>query len=299
MLRMNSCYRIGKDWPSGSYEWLSPMNDYYVYVYIDPRNYCEFYYGKGRGARKDAHLHDAGDSDKVRCIKAIQDQGLNPIIRVIASGLTEQEALLVEKTLLWRLGKSLTNVSSGHYSENFRPHDTLHLELTGFDFQNRIYYYNVGEGANRNWDDYLKYDLISGGGGLRWRDAMLGFRVGDVVAAYLKGHGFVGIGVIKARARPAREYLADGKSLFEQDLVCKGILQNAENDELCEYVASVEWVVAVKRQSAKWKSNSGLYTTTHVRASLDRQPYTLQFLEEQFGITFNQLLGSRIHGLND
>lgn len=31
-------------------------SDYYVYVYIDPRNYEEFYYGKGKGNRKDAHL---------------------------------------------------------------------------------------------------------------------------------------------------------------------------------------------------------------------------------------------------
>lgn len=32
------------------------MDDYYVYVYIDPRNYEEFYYGKGKGSRKNAHL---------------------------------------------------------------------------------------------------------------------------------------------------------------------------------------------------------------------------------------------------
>ena len=30
-------------------------DDYYVYVYIDPRNHEEFYYGKGVGSRKDAH----------------------------------------------------------------------------------------------------------------------------------------------------------------------------------------------------------------------------------------------------
>jgi len=28
------------------------MDDYYVYVYIDPRNHEEFYYGKGKGSRK-------------------------------------------------------------------------------------------------------------------------------------------------------------------------------------------------------------------------------------------------------
>jgi len=122
------------------------MDDYYVYVYIDPRNYEEFYYGKGRGLRKESHLQDESDTEKTRRIKAIQDQGLKPIIRVIASRLSEHDALLVEKTLLWRLGKVLTNVATGHYSENFRPHDTLHIDLSGFDFQNGIYCYNIGEG---------------------------------------------------------------------------------------------------------------------------------------------------------
>ena len=32
---------------------------YYVYVYIDPRNLEEFYYGNGTGARSHAHLQDA------------------------------------------------------------------------------------------------------------------------------------------------------------------------------------------------------------------------------------------------
>ena len=42
------------------------MSDYYVYVYIDPRNYEEFYYGKGCGSRKDVHLTDASESRKAR-----------------------------------------------------------------------------------------------------------------------------------------------------------------------------------------------------------------------------------------
>ena len=119
------------------------MNDYYVYVYIDPRNLEEFYFGKGKGSRKDAHLLDASDSEKTRRIKAILALGLQPIIRVIASGLSELDALLVEKTLLWKLGRQLTNISSGHYSDKFRPHNTIHSMLSGFDYQNGIYYYNV------------------------------------------------------------------------------------------------------------------------------------------------------------
>jgi hypothetical protein len=66
---------------------MNAENSFYVYVYIDPRNFEEFYYGKGKGDRKNAHLQDTNDTEKTRRIKAITDAGLQPIIRVIAAGL--------------------------------------------------------------------------------------------------------------------------------------------------------------------------------------------------------------------
>lgn len=266
------------------------MNNFYVYVYIDPRNLEEFYFGKGRGSRKDAHLSDTSDSEKTRRIAAIRKAGHNPIIRVIACDLSEHDALLVEKTLLWKLGRQLTNVSSGHYSENFRPHNTMHLELSGFDYQSGVYYYNVGEGPYRNWDDYKKLGFISAGHGVRWRDAMLGFQKGDVVAAYLKNHGFVGIGVLTDRAKPIREVTIKGKPLLSHNLRCQQMSDNDESDELCEYVAPVKWEAAVERDQAKWKAKAGIYTTTHVRASLDGQPKTIVFLEREFSVSVRELV---------
>jgi hypothetical protein len=267
-----------------------PVNNFYVYVYIDPRNLEEFYFGKGRGSRKDAHLSDASDSEKARRIAAIQKAGRKPIIRVIARDLSEHDALLIEKTLLWKLGRQLTNVSSGHYSENFRPHNTLHLELSGFDYQCGVYYYNVGEGPHRNWDDYRSLGFISAGQGVRWRDAMLGFQKGDVVAAYLKNYGFVGIGVLTDRAKPIREVTIKGKPLLSHNLRCPRMAENAESDELCEYVAPVKWAAAVERGQARWKTKAGIYTTTHVRASLDGQPQTVAFLEREFGVNVRELV---------
>ena len=83
------------------------MSDYYVYVYIDPRNYEEFYYGKGKGSRKDAHLGDAEDSAKTRRISEIKQEGLAPIIRVIARDITESEAQKwprkIEQADKWRI----------------------------------------------------------------------------------------------------------------------------------------------------------------------------------------------------
>jgi uncharacterized protein len=264
------------------------MSEYYVYVYIDPRNYEEFYFGRGKGSRKDAHLTDGADTEKTRRIAAIHKAGLEPIIRVIARGLSEHDALLVEKTLLWKLGRQLTNVSSGHYAENFRPHDTLHLRLSGFDYQCGICYYNVGEGPHRVWDDYVQFGFISAGQGVRWRDAMLGFNVGDVIAAYLKGKGFVGVGKITSLAKPIREVLINGKPLLSHDLKCKNMYDNVASDDQCEYVATVQWLKAVDRVGAKWRAGDGLFTSQLVRASLDQQPKTIAFLQDAFDLNLRE-----------
>ena len=185
--------------------------EYYVYVYIDPRNHEEFYYGKGKGSRKNAHLESEADTEKTKRIAVIRKAGLEPIIRVVARGLTEEEALLVEKTLLHKLGKSLTNISSGHYADKFRPHDTLHIELSGFDYRSGVYYFNVGQGAHWRWADCRKYGFISAGQGPQWARAIRGFNVGDILAAYLKGKGFVGIGQVTEKARPIREVKINGR----------------------------------------------------------------------------------------
>lgn len=264
------------------------MNDYYVY--IDPRSYQEFYFGKGRGSRKNAHLSENSDTEKSKQIRAIQAEGLEPIVRVIARDLAENDALLVEKTLLWKLGKQLTNISSGHYASNFRPHSSLHKKLSGFDYKNGFYYYNVGEGETRCWSDYKKYGFISAGGGTQWRDQILSFEEGDVVAAYLKGAGFVGVGRITAVAKPVRELILNGKPLLSYPLTQPGMASNANNDELSEYVALVDWLGSVDAKDAKWRAKSGLYTTPLIKASLDNQPNTVTYLENSFNLSIPELL---------
>jgi hypothetical protein len=266
------------------------MSDYYVYVYIDPRNFEEFYYGKGCGSRKDAHLFDESDSAKSRRIQEIKKEGLTPIIRVIVRDLSETEALLIEKTLLWKLGKLTTNIATGHFAEKFRPHNTLHKELSGFDFKNSILYYNVGECEYRNWDDYSKFDFISAGQGKRWRDAMLGFNPGDLFFAYLKRYGFVGLGKIREKAMMARDVLIDGKPLLSFPLSAPLMNANSTDPELSEYVCLVDWIKFVPRAEAKKRSAPKLFTTTHVRASLDGQPETVKFLEGEFGINVRELI---------
>ena len=225
-----------------------------------------------------------------RRIIEIQREGLTPIVRVIARGLSEAEALLVEKTLLWKLGKSTDNVATGHFKDKFRPDNTLHKELSGFDFRNGLYYYTVGEGTHRNWDDYVKFGFISAGGGARWRDAMLGFKEGDAFVAYLKRHGFVGVGKILSRARRSREIKIKGQTLPELPLRCPRMNERCDDADRSEYVCIVDWLASVPRGQAKWRAVPKLYTTTHVRASLDGQPETVKFLEQEFKVSIREVI---------
>lgn len=268
------------------------MNDYYVYVYIDPRNFEEFYYGKGRGSRKEAHLKQDADTLKVKRIAEIRKAGEVPIIRVIARGLSEDQALLIEKTLLWKLGKYTTNIATGYFAKNFRPANSYHKKLQGFDYQNGIYYYNVGEGVHRNWDDYREFGFISAGQGVRWRDAMKGFNIGDICIAYLKKHGFVGVGRIKTEAAMIADVLIEkkGKPLLALPLRSKRMGDNSGSETLSEYVCLVDWIRTFPREQAKRRKSPKLYTTTHVRASLEGQPETVKFIEEKFDVNLSDLI---------
>src|ERR1039458_284672 len=110
-----SCQCFGGDSLLG----MKTDSNYYVYAYFDPRNFEMLYVGKGKGSRKNAHLPNKAGSAKERQLHQIERAGLEPLIRVVAASLTEDQALLVEKALIWRAGGSLTNVSRSeeHTSE--------------------------------------------------------------------------------------------------------------------------------------------------------------------------------------
>lgn len=264
---------------------------YYVYVYIDPRNLNEFYYGKGLGNRKFSHLKEDSDSVKAKTIKSIQQAGLEPIIRVVAKNLTEEQALLIEKTLIWKLGRNLTNVASGHFADNFRPHNHLHKDLYGFDYENALYYVNVGEGDHRSWDDCRKYGFISAGQNWdKWGQKMYLFEVGDLIAAYLSKSGYVGIGRVKAKACPAHQFKFKGKLLSNVNLIQPKLLCNNKEVKDQEHIVAVDWLATSDRHSAKYKT--GIFTYPSVVASLEEQPKTIQFLEKEFKVDFKKLLNN-------
>jgi hypothetical protein len=264
-------------------------NEFYVYVYIDPRNFEEFYYGKGKDNRKEAHLSEDTDSEKATRIKTIQKAGLTPIVKVIAKDLTERDAFLIETTLIWKLGRTLSNKSSGHFSDKFRPYNTFHVDLPAFDFKNGFYYINIGEGIHRCWNDFKHLGFLSAGQDKKWSDPIRTLEQGDIVVPYLKNHGYVGIGRVTEKAVRIRDFKLNNKSLAEYELKIPNIFENCDNEK-SEYIVKVDWIKSVESKEAKWKSKCGLFTTQLIKASLKEQKKTIEFLEGEFEIAFADLL---------
>jgi hypothetical protein len=111
-------------------------NDYYVYVYLDPRKFGEYkygeytfsnepiYVGKGKNGRYKDHLQEnqLNNNDNIikqRKLKKILKEGLTPIIIFVKNNLSEVEALTLEKDVILKIGKiinkngPLTNLTDG------------------------------------------------------------------------------------------------------------------------------------------------------------------------------------------
>lgn len=266
-------------------------SSYYVYAYYDPRNYEMLYVGKGRGSRKNAHRPIKTGTAMERRLHEIKQAGLQPLIRVIAADLTEDQAFLVEKTLIWRPGQWLTNVSPGHYTDNFRPANTLHLSLPGFDTARGIYYVNVGEfPPNRLWEDCRKYGFLAAGYGRESSSQLDRLEIGSVAAAYLSRSGYVGIARVIEKPVPSRNFRYQGRPLRSRMLKGPGLLHDAQDDDECEYLVAVKWIKHVPREDARFRIKAGLFTYPSIVASLSGQLKTLEFLQQAFKVNFEKLL---------
>lgn len=92
------------------------MKNFYVYVYIDPRNDCVFYVGKGKGRRLMQHMqpnHLRNNTLKNNKIKKLLKIGMHPIIKKVYENLSEEDAFRLEIQLINEYQETLTNVSSG------------------------------------------------------------------------------------------------------------------------------------------------------------------------------------------
>lgn len=117
------CLNIDAAMQASNCEMASGQSGYYVYFLVDGRDRQIFYVGKGNGGRISMHKRQAKRIDAPNAVKAsrIRDAGDQLLEIVFVDGLTEPDALRLERDLIERMRDSgLTNIASGsvHYLES-------------------------------------------------------------------------------------------------------------------------------------------------------------------------------------
>ncbi len=93
---------------------------YYVYVYSDPDTKIPFYIGKGKGNRCFNHLFQVGESEKIKKLQELKENGKQPMIEILVHGVDEETAFKVEAAAIDLIGiENLTNIQKGHHADTY------------------------------------------------------------------------------------------------------------------------------------------------------------------------------------
>jgi hypothetical protein len=145
------------------------------------------------------------------------------------------------------------------------------------------WFFNVGEGKHRNWDDCREFGFLAAGQGEKYSTPLKKLKPADPVFAYMKGKGYVGFGVVTGEAKPIREAAlgSDGRTLESVRLRAPQALDNANDPRLSEWIVPIEWKRTVPRDDARFFA--GAFANQNIVCKL-RHPETIQFLEREFGV---------------
>jgi hypothetical protein len=116
---------------------MDDISSYYVYLYVCPLTYKIRYVGKGKGKRWCNYSQHAG-----HCLNWIKSLGsLKPIVVKVYSGLTNDEAVEIEKEFIVTcldMGCKLTNLTTGGHGSAGYKHSEKSKKLMSDKTKGRI-----------------------------------------------------------------------------------------------------------------------------------------------------------------
>lgn len=146
------------------------------------------------------------------------------------------------------------------------------------------WFYNVGEGDHRNWDDYIKCSFISAGQAEVYNRPMKKLSKEDLFFAYMKGIGYVGYGEVIQEALPLMQYISEnfnGKTIQDLQLRAPQMDKNMVDPVNSEWVVRVRWIKTFTRENAK--RFTGIFANQNIVCKLRDKP-TLEYLQKEFEI---------------
>lgn len=162
-------FRAHGDWKDLLIEGQA-LRDYYVYALRDPDTGSLIYVGKGKERRLFSHFdaarqgcEDEDLGNKISVLRRLLDcHEPSAIARVLAHGLTEEEAFALEcLTLKFLVGHEVaTNAVRGHQAARFRARGDWQLRL-GFDLPYVVHAGNGAQARQEEMDNLLGEGLAN------------------------------------------------------------------------------------------------------------------------------------------
>ena len=185
---------------------------------------------------------------------------------------------------------------------------------TEITIEKEIRFMNVGEDppnppphwiGMRQWEACKDYNFLSAGQHPKFSRQLLNIEIGDIIAAFITGCGYVGLGRVNQIATPINLFKFEDKTISDFNIpqnilddifitdetiigmgsMKKSLFRNAYNENT-EYVIGINWIETVTKTNAYWLPNYGLFANPNIQCRLKRQVKTLNFLEDKFNIKF-------------
>ncbi len=144
-----------------------------------------------------------------------------------------------------------------------------------------FWFFNVGEGIHRNWEDNCDYQYIGAGQGKVYSNALKKLKTGHRIFAYMRGRGYVGFGEVVKEAVMIRDFVVKSKQkpLLDLELKATAASEDSDNAEMSEWVVGVNWIKTFSRDEAK--TFSGIFANPNIVCKLRHQE-TVEFLKREF-----------------
>lgn len=152
---------------------------------------------------------------------------------------------------------------------------------------NGEYYVSFGHGQERDWAEARQYGFISAGDGSWYTQTLSLLSPGDRIWVNVPRTGYVGVGLVRGPAVPARDFQVpvDGvQHPFLEVAQADYVRAKADNDDECEYFVPVEWIVT--RPLAEAASEVGFFgnQNTVCRPRTTKWDHTVKRLKMLFSV---------------
>lgn len=149
--------------------------------------------------------------------------------------------------------------------------------------RSEYWFVNVGE-PDRDWEDCLKYNFVSAGGGTKWSGRLSKLSIGSKIFAFLtngKQRGYVGYGTVTDTAVMVKDFVVDDQGGTLATMPMKQTLKNTDDADLSDYAVKIKWHKTFDRTDAQWQKNGFANQNNVCRMPVGD---TVSFLEKQFGV---------------